>query len=114
MLFQLGITNALEYKVKSGPMPGRMEVTYTVEVFNGQKVVSKHACPAPRATCAKAVGDTAWQALMSWKHSRHRDLKNSIYALYPRRKKDAFMISRVDPHIFRGAMCQSTSLSLCT
>jgi hypothetical protein len=41
----------------------------------------------------EAVAKAAWQVLMSWNCSRHHDLKNSIYALYPRRKKDAFMIS---------------------
>jgi hypothetical protein len=70
-----------------------MEFTYTVEVFDGHDVVDKHACPAPRVTCAEVVVDIAWQALMSWNSSRHRDLKNSIYALYPWRKKDAFKIS---------------------
>jgi hypothetical protein len=49
---------------------------------------------------------------MSWNRSRHRDLKNSIYALYPWRKKDAFKISQVDPQIFRGVMSHSMSLSL--
>jgi hypothetical protein len=39
-------------------------------------------------------------------------LKNSIYALYPPRKKDVFKISQVDLQIFRGAMSHSTSLSL--
>jgi hypothetical protein len=49
---------------------------------------------------------------MSWNCSRHRDLNDSIYTLYPHRKKYAFKISRVDPQIFRGAMSQRTSLSL--
>jgi hypothetical protein len=49
---------------------------------------------------------------MLWNHSQHRDLKNSIYALHPRRKKDAFKISQVDPQIFRGAMTHNMSLSL--
>jgi hypothetical protein len=49
---------------------------------------------------------------MSWNRSRHRDLKNSMYALYPWRKKDAFKISRVDPQIFRGVMSHNMSLSL--
>ncbi len=70
-----------------------MEFTYTVEVFDGQEVVGKHACPSPRVTCAKVVPNAAWQALTSWNRSRHRDLKNSIYALYPWRMKDAFKIS---------------------
>jgi hypothetical protein len=39
MLFQLGITRAPEYRVKGVPRPGRMEFTYTVEVFDGQEVV---------------------------------------------------------------------------
>jgi hypothetical protein len=42
----------------------------------------------------------------------HRDLKDSIYARYPRRKKDAFKTSRVDPQILRGVMAHSMSLSL--
>jgi hypothetical protein len=49
---------------------------------------------------------------MSWNRSRHRDLKDSIYTLYPQRKKDAFKISRVDPQIFSGAMSHNTSLLL--
>jgi hypothetical protein len=98
--------------VKSIPRPGRMEFTYTMEVFNGQEVVGKHACPAPHATYAEVVANAAWQALMSWNRSRHRNLKNSIYTLYPRRKMDAFKISQVDPQIFRGAMSHSTDISL--
>jgi hypothetical protein len=44
LLFQLGITRALEYRVKGGPRLGCMEFTCTVEVFDGQEVVGKHAC----------------------------------------------------------------------
>jgi hypothetical protein len=112
LLFQVGITKAPKYKVKSVPSPGHMEFTCTVDVFNGQEVVGKHACPAPRATCAEVVADATLQALSSWNRSRQHDLKDSIYALYPWRKKDAFKISRVDLQIFRGAMSHSTSLSL--
>jgi hypothetical protein len=50
LLFQLGITKALEYKVKSVPKPGCVEFTCVMEVFDGQEVVGKHACPAPLAT----------------------------------------------------------------
>jgi hypothetical protein len=89
-----------------------MEFTWIVEVFDGQEVVSKHTCPAPRVTCAEAVATTARQALMSWNHSWHHDFNNSIYVLYPQRKKDAFKISRVDPQIFRGAMSHNMILSL--
>jgi hypothetical protein len=49
---------------------------------------------------------------MSWNHYWHRGLKNSIYALYPQRKKDAFKISRMDSQMFREAMPHSMSLSL--
>jgi hypothetical protein len=108
----LGITKALEYKVKSVPRPGRMEFTCTEEVFDGQEVEGKHACPTPHVTCAEVVANAAWQALMSWNCSQHCDLKNFIYKLYPRRKKDAFKISRVDLQIFRGAMAPITRLSL--
>jgi hypothetical protein len=55
--------------VKGVPRPRPMEFTYTMEVFDGQEVVSKHACPTPHVTCAEAVKDTAWQALMSWNRS---------------------------------------------
>jgi hypothetical protein len=54
-----------EYKAKNIPRPGHMEFTCTMEVFDGQEVVGKHACPTPRATCDAAVADAAWQALMS-------------------------------------------------
>jgi hypothetical protein len=39
-------------------------------------------------------------------------MKDSIYTLHPRRKKDAFKISRVGPQIFRGAMSHIMSLPL--
>jgi hypothetical protein len=70
-----------------------MEFTYIVELFDGHEVVGKHSCPIPRVTCVEEVVDAAWQALMSWNRSWHRDLEDSIYALYPKRKKDAFKIS---------------------
>jgi hypothetical protein len=60
LLFQLGITKAPEYKVKSIPRLGHMEFNCTVEVFDGQEVVGRHTCSAPRATCAEAAADTAW------------------------------------------------------
>jgi hypothetical protein len=65
LLFQLGITRAPECRVKVVPRPGCMEFTNTVVVFDGQRVISKHACPAPHATCAEAVVDAALQALTS-------------------------------------------------
>jgi hypothetical protein len=37
-----------------------MEFAYTVEVFDEQEVVSKHACPTLRATYDEAVADTSW------------------------------------------------------
>jgi hypothetical protein len=89
-----------------------MEFSYTVEVFIGQEMVGKHAYPTPHVTYVEAVASAARRALSSWNRSLHRDLKDSIYALYPQRKKDAFKISRVDPSIFRGAMGHTTSLSL--
>jgi hypothetical protein len=64
-LFKLGITRAQEYRVKGVPRPGFMECTCTMEVFDGQEVVGKHACPTPCATCAEAVADAAWQTLTS-------------------------------------------------
>jgi hypothetical protein len=61
-----------------------MEFTCTMEVFDRQEVVGKYAFPPPpRATCAEAVANAAWQALMSWNRSQHYDLKDSIYTLYP-------------------------------
>jgi hypothetical protein len=112
LLFQLGITRTPEYRVKGVPKPGSMEFPCTVEVFDGQEVVGKHTCPTPRATCAEAVADATSQALMSWNCSQHHDPKESIYALYPWRKKDAFQISRMDPRIFRGVMAHNSCLSL--
>jgi hypothetical protein len=45
LLFHLGITRAPEYRVKVVPRLGCMEFTCTMEVFDGQEVVGKHACP---------------------------------------------------------------------
>jgi hypothetical protein len=52
LLSQMGIKRAPEYRVKGVPRPR-------------QEVVSKHACPTPRVTCAAAVAKVAWQALTS-------------------------------------------------
>jgi hypothetical protein len=112
LLFQLGITRTLKYRANGVTKLVCMEFTCTIEFFDGQEVVSKHACPTPHATCAVVVVDAAWQALMSWNCSWHHDLKNCIYAIYPRRKKSVFKISRGNLQIFRGAMSHSTSLSL--
>jgi hypothetical protein len=60
VLFYLGITRVPEYKVRGVPRQGCMEFTITVEVFDKQEVVGKHACPAPHATCVEAVADVAW------------------------------------------------------
>jgi hypothetical protein len=49
-----------KYRVMGVPRLGCMEFTYTVEVFDGQEVVGKHACPTPRVTCAEVVADVAW------------------------------------------------------
>jgi hypothetical protein len=59
LLFQLGITKALEYKVNSVPRLGHMEFTCIMDVFNRQEVIGKHACPTPHPTCAEAVADAA-------------------------------------------------------
>jgi hypothetical protein len=74
-----------------------MAFSCTLEFFDEQEVVGQHTFPAPRVTSAGVVEDAGWQALTSCYHSQHRDLKNSIYAIYPQRKKDAFKICRVDP-----------------
>jgi hypothetical protein len=111
LLYRLGITKAPEYRIKAIPRPGRVEFRATVTVFNGPGVVSTHSAPALRSTRTEAVNDAAWQALTRLNRACRKDLKGSIYSLYPRRRKGTFKVSGVDPEFFKGAMVHSLNLS---
>jgi hypothetical protein len=72
LLEYLGITTALQYKIKEVPRLGR------------------HKGPAFKTSRSDAIADAAWQAITSWVRSNKSRLQNSIHYLLPYRKKDQF------------------------
>ena len=86
LLYCVGITKAPEYHVKRVPRPGRDEFRAEVTVYDGPRVVSKHAGPTFRSTCAAAVSDAAWEAMTVLSHTFRRFLAGTGYSYIPRRR----------------------------
>jgi hypothetical protein len=95
LLNRLDITTLPEFRIKRVPRPGREEYKAIVEIFSRPNVLSRHKSPTFRATYQDAIADTAWQAITTYSHRYHDDLKNTIYHLLPQRKKSKFKASGV-------------------
>jgi hypothetical protein len=66
-------------------------------------VLSQHKGLAFRTTYQDAVADAVWQAITTYSHRYHDELRNTIYHLLPQRKKNKFKVSGVKadvPRIF--------------
>jgi hypothetical protein len=57
-----------------------------VEIFSGCNVLSNHKGPSFRATYQDVVADAAWQAITTYNHKYHDELKNIVYHLLLQRK----------------------------
>jgi hypothetical protein len=104
LLEHLGITNALRYRIKEVPHPGRVEFKAVAEIFFRSWVLCRHKGPAFRTSHSDVVADAAWQAITSWVHSNKRRLQNSVHYLLPYRKKDQFKAYGVKKNIPRMEM----------
>jgi hypothetical protein len=95
LLNPLNITTQSEFRIKRVSRPGWEEYKAIMEIFSGPNVLSRHKGPAFRATYQDAVADAAWQAITTYNHRYHEELKNTIYHLLPQRKKNKFKTSGV-------------------
>jgi hypothetical protein len=83
LLNRINITTPLEFRNKRIPCPGREEYKAIVDIISGPNVLSRHQGPAFRTTYQDAVADTAWQAITTYSHRYHDELRNTIYYLLP-------------------------------
>jgi hypothetical protein len=75
-----------------------------MEIFSRPDVVSHHKGPAFSATYQDVVADAAWQAIITYNHKYHDELKNAVYNLLPQRKKNKFKTSAVKADVPRMLM----------
>jgi len=87
LVLRLGITKAPEYKIKRIPRPGRDEFRASVEIYDGNEVISRHTGPTFRLSCEAAVSDAAWEAITSLNYRYRGSLKGTLYSYYPQRKR---------------------------
>jgi hypothetical protein len=67
-------------------------------------VLSHHKGSAFRATYQDVVADAAWQAITTYNHRYHEELKNTVYRMLPRRKKNKFKTTGVKADVPRMLM----------
>jgi hypothetical protein len=104
LLNHLNITTPPEFRIKRVPHPRWEEYKSIVEIFSGPNVLSHHKGPAFRATYQDAVADVAWQAITTYNHRYHEELKNTVYHLPPQRKMNKFKTSGVKVDVPRMLM----------
>jgi hypothetical protein len=104
LLNYLNITTPPEFRIKRVPRPGREEYKAIMEIFNEPNVVSHHKGPAFRTPYQDAVADAAWQAITTYSHRYHDELRNTVYHLLLQRKKNKFKTSGVKADVPRMLM----------
>jgi hypothetical protein len=98
------ITTQPEFRIKRVLWPSREEYKAIMEIFSGPNVLSSHKGLAFRATYQDAVATTTWQAITSYDHRYHEELKNTVYHLLPQRKKNKFKTFGVKADVPRMLM----------
>jgi iron-sulfur cluster repair protein YtfE (RIC family) len=99
----INITTLPEFRIKRILCLGREEYMAIVEILSRPNVLSQHKGLAFRTTYQDAVADAVWQAITTYSHRYHDELRNTIYHLLPQRKKNKFKVSGVKadvPRIF--------------
>jgi hypothetical protein len=104
LLNHINITTPLEFRINRISCPGREEYKAIMEIISGPNVLSRHKGPAFRTTHQDAVADAAWQAITTYSHRYHDELRNTVYYLLPQRKKNKFKASRVKADVPRMLM----------
>jgi hypothetical protein len=98
------ITTQPEFRIKRVLWPRREEYKAIVEIFSGPNVLSSHKGLAFRATYQDAVATTTWQAITSYDHRYHEELKSTVCHLLPQRKKNKFKTFGVKADVPRMLM----------
>jgi hypothetical protein len=104
LLNRINITTSPEFRIKRILRPSREEYKAIMEIVSGPNVLSRHKGPAFRTTCQDAVADAAWQAITTYSHRYHDELRNTVYHLLPQRKKNKFKVSGVRADVPRMLM----------
>jgi hypothetical protein len=104
LLNRINITTLPEYIIKKVSRPGREEYKAIMEIISGPNVLSYHKGPAFRTTYQDTVTNVAWQAITTYSHRYHDELRNTIYYLLPQRKKNKFKTSGVKADVPRMFM----------
>jgi hypothetical protein len=78
LLNRINITILPEFRIKRIPRPGREEYKAILEIISGPNVLSRHKGPAFRTTYQNAVADAAWQAITTYSHRYHDELRNTV------------------------------------
>jgi hypothetical protein len=110
LLNRINITTSPEFRIKGIPRPGREEYKAIMEILSGPNVLSRHNGWAFRTTCQDAVADAAWQAITTYNHRYHDELRNTVYHLLPQRKKNKFKVSGVRADVPRMLMVHHQDL----
>jgi hypothetical protein len=104
LLNRIKITTPPEFRIKRIPLPGREEYKAIVEIISGPNVLSRHKGPAFRTTYKDAIANAAWQAITTYSHRYHDELRNTVYYLLPQRKKNKFKAYGVKANVPRMLM----------
>jgi hypothetical protein len=67
-------------------------------------VLSRHKGSPFKAMYQDAVADAAWQAVTTYNHIYHEELKNTVYHLLPQRKTNKFKTFGVKADVPRMLM----------
>jgi hypothetical protein len=104
LLNHINITTPPKFRIKRISRPGREEYKAIVEIISGPNVLSRHKGPAFRTTYQDAVADAAWEAITTYNHKYHDELRNTVYYLLPQRMKNKFKASGVKAGVPRMLM----------
>jgi hypothetical protein len=104
LLNRINITTPQEFRIKRIPRPGWEEYKAIVEILSRPNVLSRHKRPAFKTTYQDALADAAWQAITTYSHRYHDELRNTVYHLLPQRKKNKFKVSGVRTDVPRMLM----------
>jgi hypothetical protein len=83
LLTHFNITTPPEFRIKRISCSGREEYKAIVEIISGPNVLSRHKGPAFETTYQDAVADAAWQAITTYSHRYHDELRNTVYYMLP-------------------------------
>jgi hypothetical protein len=75
-----------------------------VEIISGPNALSRDKGLAFRTTYQGAVANATWQAITTYSHRYHDELRNTVYYLLPQRKKNKFKASGVKADVPRMLM----------